>query len=274
VIKIKQASEWMSATKIATYAGDFGCPRKFYYQYIAKLPSKPSIYFPLGNIPHKTLELFFKLNLFKQDDMETAILKTHDDVWSKHKVELKTFNLTPQEVQDYYQESRRMVLNWLHSFLKEEPKDMMPWIEQNIWVHDLKLMCRVDRAKKGKNPGVFHIIDYKTSKSNKIWKDTELLLVLQWICYHKQTGNTRHKVGVHYLKYPDDPKFWAPTQAQIDWALQKVDFVRKNTRSTDINDYPCTCGGKCLKDFIIENGPSNQIHTPENKTEAETRSQT
>ena len=260
----------MSATKIATYAGDFGCPRKFYNRYIAKLPSKPSLYFPLGNIPHKTLELFFKLNTYQSHedygDLRKAILAIHDDVWTKHEGELNSFDLTPQQIQEYRMESLRMVLNWLHSFLKEDPIDLMPWIEQTVWVQDLKLMCRVDRAKKGKSPGVFHIIDYKTSKSNKMWKDTELQMIIQWICYHKQTGNTRHKVGVHYLKYPDSPTFWAPTQAQIDWALQKVDFVRKNTRSTDINDYPCTCGGKCLKDFI-QNGPSNQIHTPESQTE-------
>lgn len=266
----------MSATKIATYAGDFGCPRKFYYKYIAKLPSKPSLYFPLGKIPHKTLELFFKLKLYQAHenygDLRQAILGTHDNVWAEHRSEFNRFSLTPEELTQYLADSRHMVLNWLHSFLKEEPKDLMPWLEQDIWVHDLKLMCRIDRAKKGQGPAEFHIIDYKTSKSNKMWNDTELQMTIQWICYHKQTGNTRHKVGVHYLKFPEGPTFWAPTQDKIDWALQQIDHVRKNTRSTDINDYPCTCNGNCLKDFIIENGPSNQIHTPENQAQDPTRS--
>ena len=68
MVTIDPPSEWMSATKIVTYAGDFGCPRKFYNRYIAKLPSRPSLYFPLGKIPHKTLELFFKLKLYQSHE--------------------------------------------------------------------------------------------------------------------------------------------------------------------------------------------------------------
>ncbi len=260
----------MSATKIVTYAGDFGCPRKFYNRYIAKLPSKPSINFPIGNIPHKVAEDLVKNKTLNQlehySEARAATLNYHDIIWNQRSEEFKKFDLTPEELQTLYEESREMMLNWLHVYLKEEPKDPVPFVEQTLWDRENKLMARIDRARKGPEPGVFYIDDYKTGKSNKMWDDTKLQLICQWLCYKATTGNTRHMVRAHYLRYSEPPNYWIPTKEDIDWALSKVDYVRKNTRSTDINDYPCTCGGNCLKDFI-QNGPSHQIHAPEHKTE-------
>lgn len=268
----------MSATKINVYAGSFGCARRFYNQYIAKLKQKPSINFPIGNIPHKAAEDIVKnrilINITNYEDAKIATLNYHDAIWNQRNAEFDQFNVSDEELNNIYTESRQMMVNWLDVYWAEDPKDPVPFVEQTLWDRENKLMARIDRARKGAKPGVFYIVDYKTGKSNKMWDDTKLQLIIQWLCYRATTNNIRHMVGAHYLRYPEPPKYWIPTQEDIDWALQKVDFVRENTRSTDINDYPCTCGGKCLKDFIIENDQSNQIHTPENKTETETRSQT
>jgi ATP-dependent helicase/DNAse subunit B len=37
------------------------CPRKYYYQYILKLPTRPSIHLVRGNIAHSVLEDFFSI---------------------------------------------------------------------------------------------------------------------------------------------------------------------------------------------------------------------
>jgi len=254
----------MSATKINTYAGSFGCPRRFYYQYIAKIPGKPSLYFPLGNIPHKTLELFFKLKTYESQkdysDLRHAILNLHEKTWNERLEELNGFNLGPGELEEYYQESREMIINWLHSFLKEKPRDLSPATERTVFVHDLKLMCKYDRRTMGEHPNAPHIIDYKTGKSNKLWNDTKLQLIIQWICHHEITGDTEHKVGAHFLRFPDDPDLWIPTEDEIDRALKTIEHVRGKTRTTDINDYLCTCGGRCKEDFIFGNGTR---HNPE-----------
>jgi ATP-dependent helicase/DNAse subunit B len=254
-IELKQASEWMSATKVNTYAGAFGCPRKFFNQYIAKLKQKPSIYFPIGNIPHKTLEYCFKLKLHNKfedySDFRKSLLNLHDKYWKQYAFEIERFNPTPDQLTDMYKESKEMIINWLHTYLREEQYDLIPWIEQTVWARKLKLMCRIDHAGKSKTPSVFHIKDYKSGRSNKMYPDTKLQLIINWICYREETGSTIHKVGAHYLRYPESPKFWTPTKDEIDWAISQVEFVRKNTRSTDINDYPCSCGGKCQDDFIL-----------------------
>ena len=252
----------MSATKVNTYAGSFGCPRAFYNRYIAKLEQKPSINFPIGNIPHKTLEMCFKLKLHLKyesySDFRKALLELHERFWQQYLPDIKRFNPTDAELENMLSDSRHMVLNWLSTYLREDPQDPMPWVEQTVWARDLKLMCRIDRAKKGKSPGVFHIIDYKTGKSNKLYSDTKLQLIINWICYREQTGSTSHKVGAHFLRFSEAPKLWTPTKEEIQWALDKVEFVRKNTRSTDINDYPCTCGGKCQQDFILNENAGYQ----------------
>lgn len=252
---MKPPSEWMSATKISTYAGQFGCPRKFYYRYIAKIPGKPSIYFPLGNIPHYTLELFFKLKIYEKHeeyaDLRNAIFDLHKTVWNEKLSQLQKFNLGPTELDNYYQESKKMVLNFLHSFLKEDPIDPNPDTERTLWARRSKLMARIDRRAKTKNS--HHLIDYKTSKSNKLWDDTKLQLTIQWICHCEETGEMNHKVGAHFLRYPDDPQMMIPSPWEIEKTKMLADEVRSKTRTTDINDYPCTCGGKCRQDFIFEN---------------------
>jgi len=263
----------MSATKINVYAGSFGCPRRFYNQYIAKLKQKPSINFPIGNLPHKAAEDIVKKGILKHitdyEDAKIATLNYHDAIWFKRKSEFDQFNVSDEELNNIYTESRQMMVNWLDVYWAEEPKDPVPFVEQTLWDRENKLMARIDRARKGSELGVFYIDDYKTGKSNKMWPDTKLQLVIQWQCYKATTGNTRHFVGARYLRYQEPPKYWIPTQEDIDWATDKAKYVREKTRSTDINDYPCTCGGKCQDDFI-QNDQSHQIHTPEDQTETQT----
>lgn len=70
-----------------------------------------------------------------------------------------------------------------------------------------------------------------------------------------------HKVGAHFLRFPEDPEMWIPTEDEVRKTHETIKYVRKMTRSTDINDYPCTCGGRCEKDFIFENGAQHNTKT-------------
>lgn len=262
MVRIEPTSEWLSATKINTYAGSFGCPRKFYNKYIAKLDGKPSIHFPIGNIPHKTFELCFKLKFHTKfesyTDFRNNLLGLHDSIWNEKVHEIEAFNPTPNQLAQFYTESREMIINWMHVYLKEQPKDPLPIVEKTLWDREHKLMCRVDRSMKGSGLGVFHIIDYKTGKSKRMYDDTKLQLIINWVCYSAETGNTRHKVGAHYVRYKEPPIMWTPTQEEIQWALDKAEEVRAKTRSTDINDYPCTCNGRCMDDFIFNQNARSQ----------------
>lgn len=252
----------MSPAKINTFDGSFGCRRKYFYKYIAWYDQKPSINFPIGNIPHKTLEMCFKLKLHLNheaySDFRRDLLKLHDSTWQEKVNEIKKFNPTPAELETMLSDSRHMVLNWLHTYLREDHKDPTPLVEQQFWAHNLKMMCKIDYVGKGNSPGIVYIKDYKAGKSNKMYKDTKLQLIFNWICYKEKFPNTNPKVAAQFLRFGDRPVFWTPTKEEIQWALDKVEFVRKNTRSTDINDYPCTCGGKCQEDFILNENAGYQ----------------
>ena len=64
----KDGSEYtlkLSASRVKTY---MSCPRKYYYNYIEKLPRKEWDHFKLGHLAHGTLERFH--SYFKHDDMK------------------------------------------------------------------------------------------------------------------------------------------------------------------------------------------------------------
>ena len=48
------------------------CPRKYYYQYVAKLPTVSNIHQVRGNIAHSTLENFYDIDVsgFEQENYE------------------------------------------------------------------------------------------------------------------------------------------------------------------------------------------------------------
>ena len=179
------------------------------------------------------------------------MLEVFDECWQSQGEQLSRLSLPPAELGFYYEDSKEMIVNWLSSFLKEDPKDLMPLTEQKLFCREHKIWCKADLIKKSKN--TFHVIDYKTNKSDVMYDDTKLQLIIQWLCYSEKTGNTQHKIGAHYLKFPKSPKLWTPTNYDIEWALKKIDLVRQNIRSDDIKDYPCICGGRCRKDFSIGN---------------------
>ena len=68
------------------------CPRKYYYQYIEKLPTKPSIHTVRGNIAHSTLEHFYALDVSSfthyEKDFKVAIQKLFLEQWTAYKKEL------------------------------------------------------------------------------------------------------------------------------------------------------------------------------------------
>jgi CRISPR/Cas system-associated exonuclease Cas4 (RecB family) len=254
VVKIAQVKEWLSPSAINAY---LGCPRKFYCRYVLKLPTKPSIHLIRGTIVHEALELFFKNKVYTQAgedyaDVRKAALALFETTWKKHEEELLTLNLDSQDLDFFYEDSRKMILNWLHAFLKDTSKGTNPRTEQKLFSRKHKVWGIIDIIKN--NMEIPHVIDYKTSKSMDMSEDYKLQLAVYSLLYLENMGTMDHRVGIHFLKFENGLKLFKPTHKAIQYALDKIDIVRKGTTTTDINDYPCTCGGWCKKDFIFENG--------------------
>ncbi len=181
------------------------------------------------------------------------MLDLFDTTWHNHDKELKSLKLTLQDLEFYYSDSQNMILNWLDSFLKDNPKDLQPKTEQKLFSKQYKVWGIIDIIKNG--AGIPHIIDYKTCKSMELTDEYRLQLAIYSLLYYENMGTMpAHMVGIHFVKFKDGLKLFRPTQKAIEYAIEKINLVRSRTNSTDINDYPCTCGGWCRKDFDLENG--------------------
>ena len=111
-----------SPSSINTYKQ---CPRKYYYSYIKKLQTLPSIHLIRGKIVHSVLEDFFKLNVdhiseetydFELKVILNEIFKKH---WSTNRSSLSLLNLSEAELKHYHDESKVMVNNFHSMFMNK-----------------------------------------------------------------------------------------------------------------------------------------------------------
>ncbi len=246
-MKISGKTWKLTPTSVNTY---LNCARGFYYRYKLKLKTKPSIHLVRGNIVHKTLELFFKFKLFDRATESYSVLDLFYEIWHDHTKELNELDLSQDELNFYYDDSRKMIINFLQSFAKEDPKDLNPITEIKLESDAHQAYAIADIIKNG--TGVPHIIDYKTSKSMEMIDDYRLQLAIQALCYHEKSGVLNFKVGIHFLKFPDGLKMFTPTIAAINEAAKKILYVRERIKSNDINDYPCTCPGWCKRNYVFD----------------------
>ncbi|MBU1111800.1 MAG: PD-(D/E)XK nuclease family protein, partial [Nanoarchaeota archaeon] len=101
------------------------CSRKYYYQYIEKLPTKKSIHLVRGNIAHSTLEDFYDIEVinFSNDNyhtkFKTALQRLLLHQWGQYQEELAKLNLNPDQLKFYFEETMLMILNWGNHFLRD-----------------------------------------------------------------------------------------------------------------------------------------------------------
>ena len=93
------------------------CPRKYYYQYIEKLPVLPNIHQVRGNIAHDTLEHFYDLD-YSTFIEENYALKIRENIqkiffvhWKQAHKELSNLHLHPDQEKFYFEETMLMLMN-------------------------------------------------------------------------------------------------------------------------------------------------------------------
>ena len=106
------------------------CPRKYYFHYIEKLASFPSIHLIRGKLTHSILEDFFDVNvehltkdnfMFDSRVVLTELFKKH---WEANRNEMETLKLTPAELKFYKDETFYMVMTWHKRFVHEVAEQM------------------------------------------------------------------------------------------------------------------------------------------------------
>ncbi len=225
------------------------CPRKYYYQYIEQLETKPNVHQVRGNIAHSVLESFFDQDIsgLTLDSFELGLMEIMQDLllkeWNKADAKLKSLGLTPAQRRFYFEDTLLMLLNWLNHFVRkvytiegsfpERFAKLTPIREELIKSDTLQAKGIIDAIEC--YDGQVRIMDYKTS-SHSDEEEYRLQLAIYTLLYHEKHGKLPDKAGIYFLK--DRPKFIDVDQSLLELARREIGLIHARTQSDKIKDYP------------------------------------
>lgn len=245
-----------SPSSINTYKQ---CPRKYYYNYIEKLPSRPSIHLTRGKVVHSVLEHFFKIDVSKLPEenfmfvLKVFINDMLEQYWRKAGKEFNALPLTSPQLDFYHAETKDMVNNWYSNFLRKLAVEMKQYpLVQSFQ----RLSPRAEVEYKSEQYGIrgfidaIHekdeqiiLMDYKTSKSPKISSDYRLQLALYALMYHETHDRLPDKVGIDFLKFGE--QLLDVDEELLSHAKFESELIHINTASVKKEDYPMKPGPLC-----------------------------
>lgn len=236
------------------------CPRKYFYQYILKLPTRPSIHLIRGFIVHEILEEFFKIDINSLDKVSykygfrSYVMSKLAKLWGNNKNKLLKLGLTTDDLEHYYVDSQQMLNNFIESFseklgnkfketndLEKAFKQLTPIVEEEIKNQDLQVRGFIDAIYDTEDEVV--IIDYKTSKKDDMTPEYRLQLGIYALLYKRKYNKTPSRVGINFLKFGE--RMIDVDQVLLDEAKTEILFVHEMTKSDAISDYPKKESGLC-----------------------------
>ncbi len=248
-------SRVQSPSSINTYKQ---CPRKYYFVYIQKLPTKQNIYTMRGTIVHSVLDKFYDM------EFDTSLpsagyqilmnsLSLFDKEWLSSKDKLESLGLEKTELGFYYEDSKNMMINWVSHFLvklntiydgdfvssfnKLKPISR----EERLSSENYSVMGFIDAIENFDNK--IRVIDYKTSKADKLSDEYMLQLGIYALLYHEDKGEYPDEVGLFLLKHGE--RMVPVTEDLVKNAKFEIENVHYSTQTKSISDYPKKPGPLC-----------------------------
>jgi len=171
------------------------------------------------------------------------------DEWLNQKKSLLELKLKKDDIAFYFQESRKMILNFLHDFLKDRGFERpAPTTEKMLFSKKYMLLGKIDAIYRNKDPPF--LVDFKTSKSMEIIDDYKRQLAIYALLY-KENFYKKPILGIHFLKFNKGLKKFKIADRHLDETNALIMDIHHKTRSENISDYPCLCGW-CDNDFKIK----------------------
>lgn len=237
------------------------CPRKYYYQYIEELPTKPSIHLIRGKVAHSVLENFFKTSTESINDSNYEVMLKNIlqnllvKHWKGSKGGFDKLNMTEEQLQFYFDETMMMVLNWANNFFqrirnriaekgmsfKEAFRELTPLTEKQFISEEHKVQGFIDAIEE--IDGKVKIVDYKTSKRSEMKKEYKLQLAIYALLYFETHKKMPHRVAINFLR--DVEKYLDVTKEMIEQAKHEIKQMHLNTVTDDKKDYPKKPGPLC-----------------------------
>jgi RecB family exonuclease len=238
------------------------CARKYYYQYLLKLPTVPNIHQVRGNIVHSTLENFYNIDITTLDE-NTYPLKIRETIqklflhyWQEYKPKLNNLKLNQDQERFYFEETMLMLLNWANHFIDDITKTkhhrtislqeafvlLTPIREQEFISEKHSVKGFVDAIHY--LDGEVHILDYKTNSSFEFKDSIKLQLGIYSLLYYEMYNIMPAKVGIFFLR--DKPKWLNVDATLLDLAKREIECIHQHTSSFElIEHYPQTVTGLC-----------------------------
>ena len=238
------------------------CKRKYYHQYIEKLPTLPNIHQVRGNIAHSTLEHFYNIQVsdWTKENFPQKIQLTIQQLflhqWKTYEKKLKDLHLNPDQEKFYFEETMMMLMNWANHFtgelnerllkngtsLPEAFMELTPIREQEFTSDNYSVHGFIDAIKHLEDE--VHIIDYKTNSSFEIKDSIKLQLAIYSLLYHEKHGKLPSKVGIFFLRHK--LKMINVDEQLLNLAKREVELIHAHTSITeDKQDYPRTITPLC-----------------------------
>ena len=234
------------------------CPRKYYYQYILKAPTKPSIHLVRGRVVHSVLEDIYDEDVSQltlenyKEHFQACIGRLFVGHWNKASEELETLGLNENVLAGYFEESVVMLFNWLNSFCRQIAQmdaptfqdrfeALKPQRELQFYSEKHQVRGFIDAIQEVN--GQVHIVDYKTSKRDKMTSEYRLQLAIYSLMYFEKYGRLPHKAGLFFLKH--GARDIDVDASLLQLAVNEIAFVHAHTESEDINDYPKNVTALC-----------------------------
>ncbi|MGM5481632.1 MAG: RecB family exonuclease [Nanobdellota archaeon] len=268
-----------SPTSINTY---LQCPRKYFFQYKLKMPTFPSIHLVRGSVAHLALENFYSLVPEVIGDeyrkhLKTVLVQLLHKYWKEAKPEFDELDISQQQIDEYYHETVMMMGYHAELIVKRLDKlvssgmsfsdafrKIAPDVEAEYlsWDHYVKGFIDVVEDLDGK----VRLMDYKTSKRNKLSDQYKLQLAIYAFLYKEKHGRLPDEVGIYFLKFPgqEGELTLAADDELVKHAQFQVEQIHMSTTSDNIGDYPlhqsplcnwCDYYDYCFKDKTIPEKP-------------------
>ncbi len=238
------------------------CKRKYYYQYIEKIPTLSNIHQVRGNIAHSALEHFFDISLegFSEENyamkLKAAIQKLCFEQWQQYGERLKKLELSKDQERFYFEETMLMLMNWVNHFIDDLRKiqkkegialeeaflKLTPIREQEYRSEQHSVRGFIDAIQHVEDE--VHIVDYKTNSRFDMKDSIKLQLAIYSLLYHEKHGKAPSRVGIFFLRHKLKMMKVDPQLLQL--ARREVELVHMHTSSTEEKvDYPRTITGLC-----------------------------
>jgi RecB family exonuclease len=187
----------LSYSAIETYKT---CKRKYYYNYILKLPKKTWPWFTLGSFIHLILEKYHKLS---------KRFKKYNHNYDKKQLMLRCFNSALKLNQrsseriskSQMAEAKEIIKNYFN-FIENNDPDVF-YIEQSFKIKlfdEVYLHGYIDRIDKLEE-NHYHIVDYKTSKTKSESKDSLQLSIYAIALKHILNKNIKIDKSLLFLRF-------------------------------------------------------------------------